>query len=94
MQKVPTKNFQWAKELDIFTSEFTLNHDENGDTGYIFEVDIEYPSELEDLHSDYSFFPEWKIINKCSKLVTTLEDKKYYVTHINMLKMALKRGLN
>ena len=30
----------------------------HGDTGYIVECDLKYPSELHDLHSDYPMAPE------------------------------------
>ena len=49
------------------------NYDE--DKGYIFEVDVEYPKNSHDLHSDLPFLPERMKINKCNKLVCKLYDK-------------------
>ena len=46
------------------------------DKGYIFEVDVEYPKDLHDLHSDLPVLPERMKINKCNKLVCNLYDKK------------------
>ena len=60
----------------IFNENFIKNYDEDSDKRYIFEVDIEYPKNLHDLRSDLSFLPERTKINKCSKLVCNLYDKK------------------
>ena len=46
------------------------------DKGYILEEDVEYPKNLHDLHSDLPFLPERMKIDKCSKLVCNLHDKK------------------
>ena len=52
------------------------DYDEDSDEGYIFKVDVEYPKNLHDLHSDLPFLPERMKTNKCSKLVCNLYDKK------------------
>jgi hypothetical protein len=55
-QKLPYKNFQWDYNFDI-------NCDVDGDTGYILEVDLDYPTELHDLHNNYPLAPEKLIVN-------------------------------
>ena len=45
------------------------------------------------LHKDFLFLPERKKINKCEKLVCSIEDKKKYVVHISDLKQTLNHGL-
>ena len=65
------------------------NYDEDSDKGYILEVDVKYPKNLHDLHSDLPFLPERTKINKCSKLVCNLYDKNNYVVTIISLKQAL-----
>ena len=92
-KKLPVSNFTWVEDLSIFTESFIKNYDENSDTGYILEVDVEYPENLHKLHRDLPFLPERIKINKCSKLVCTLYDKENYVIHIEALKQALNHGL-
>ena len=92
-KKLPVSNFTWVEDLSIFTESFIKNYDENSDTGYILEVDVEYPENLHKLHRDLPFLPERIKINKCSKLVCTLYDKENYVIHIRALKQALNHGL-
>ena len=76
-----------------FNEEFLKNYDEDSDKGYILEIDVEYPKNLHDLHSDLPFLPERMKINKCSKLVCNLYDKNNYAVHIRSLKQALDHGL-
>lgn len=73
-----------------------LNLIEDSDIGYIFEVDLHYPSELHELHNDFPFCPEKRGIDGITtnnKLLLTFYDKKNYVIHFSMLKLALQHGL-
>ena len=45
------------------------------------------------MHNNLPFLPERIKIDKCSKLVCNLYDKKIYVAHIRSLKQALNHGL-
>ena len=92
-KKLPLRNFKWLDNLSMFTEEFVKNYDENGDKGYIFEVDVEYPKKLHSVHSDLPFLPESMKINKCEKLVCNTRNKENYVIHIVSLKQALNHGL-
>ena len=80
-------------EFDMFTSDYILQLDDEGEYGYWFQVDIEYPSEIHDIHNCLPFFPEKKKVNNVTQLVCTLENKVMYSTHYTMLKLALKHGL-
>ena len=73
--------------------DFIKNYDGDSDKGYILEIDNEYPRKLRKLHSDLPILSETMKINKCSKVVCNLYDKKNYVIHIRSLKQALNHGL-
>ncbi|KAF0702093.1 Uncharacterized protein FWK35_00033771, partial [Aphis craccivora] len=61
---------------------------------YIVEVDLYYPKELHDLHSDFPLAPENSFDNEqLPKLLTTLYDKKKYIIHYETLKLYIKLGL-
>ena len=81
------------KNMLKFNEYFIKNHDEDSDKGYILEVDVEYPKNLYDFHSDLSFLPERTKINKCNKLVCNLYDKNNYFVHIRSFKQALDHNI-
>ena len=56
-QYLPYANFKWVKNIDK-TKRKLMNIKSNSSTGYILEVDLEYPQELHDIHNDYSLAPE------------------------------------
>ena len=91
-QKPPVNGFESVKKLSKFDEFLIKNYDENSDKGYFLEVDVEYPKNLNNLHSDQSFLPERKKIEKCNKLVCDFHDKKNFVVHIKGLKQALNHG--
>ena len=91
VSKVACKWFQMGKNVSKFDEEFITNYDEDTNKGYIFKVDVKYPKDFHDLHSDLQFLTEKNKINKCDKLVCNLHDKN--VVHIRFLKQALNHGL-
>ena len=55
-QYLPYSGFKWLNQKEIYR--FNVNSiEENSSIGYILEVDLEYPSELHDLHNDYPLSP-------------------------------------
>ena len=54
-QYLPINGFKWVENATGFNVA-TMNADIN--VGYILEVDLEYPKELHDSHSDYPLSPE------------------------------------
>ena len=81
---LPTHGFKWMKVDELETWELH---------SCILEVDLEYPKDLHDLHNDYPLAPEQIVVNKVSKLIPNLGDKKKYVLHYENLKQYLKLGL-
>ena len=63
-QKLLVDGFEWAKKLSEFDERFIKNYDEDNDKGYILEVDVDYPKNLFNLHSDLPFLPARKKITK------------------------------
>ena len=92
-EKLPVRGFRWMDDVSKIDEDFVKDYDKNNNKGYILDVDIDYPSKLQNLHSDLPFLPERMIINNTKKLVCNLNDKKNYIVHINVLKQALDHGL-
>ena len=63
-QYLPTGGFTWFTEKNIQElngldpSDYLFQYSETDEKGLIFEVDLEYPEELHDLHNDYPLAPE------------------------------------
>jgi hypothetical protein len=60
-QYLPTHGFRWLewdpRSTEYWTN-FMLEQKDCQDTGYFFEVDLEYPEELHDTHDQYPLAPE------------------------------------
>ena len=56
-QYLPYANFKQVKNIDKIKQKL-INIKRNSSTGYILEVDLEYPQELHDIHNDYPLAPE------------------------------------
>jgi hypothetical protein len=54
-QRLPMRDFGWADDVTIET---VIETADDAETGYILEVDLEYPEDLHDAHSDYPLAPE------------------------------------
>ena len=77
-----------TKKLSKFNEDFIKKYDEDSNTGYFLEVDIDYPKELFNLHKDLP----WEKVEKVGTLCS-IEDKEKYVIRIRALKQALNHGL-
>ena len=81
---------------------------DEGQTGYIFDVNLHYPEELHDTHNGYALGPENKAIKKymlntwqqdsynestVKKLITSFEDKENYGINYRLLKLYIQLGI-
>ena len=92
-KRLPVDGFKWVDDLSMFTEDFIKSYDEEGDVGYLLVVDVKYSIKVRMSHKYLPFLPEKMKINKCSKLVSNLNDKENYSIHIVALKPALNHGL-
>ena len=77
-KKLPLNGYKWV-DISMITEEFIKNYDEEGDTGYLLEVDVEYPKELAGAHRDLPFLAErrYKLIKKFKHEVTKEVEKAH-----------------
>ena len=80
-QKVPYKNFRWVNEKKLVGLDPT-QLGAGGETGYILQVDLEYPKDLHNLHNDYPLAPETLTINKIHKFKPNLNNKTKCILNI------------
>ena len=92
-----------AQDLDL------EDLDDEADDGYIYEVDLHYPTRLHNKHDDYPLAPESIVIDRSmyspiqstvfpesapqKKLTPNLLDRKRYLVHYKHLKLYVKLGL-
>ena len=68
-QKLPVNGFKWVKKLSKFNESFIKGYNENSETIYFLEVDVEYPKILFNLHKDLPFLPKRKKVEKYKKFI-------------------------
>ncbi|XP_043479037.1 uncharacterized protein LOC122509227 [Leptopilina heterotoma] len=92
VQPLPHGGFKWVENVD---NSFDFNVADDAPTGYILEVDLDYPDHLHDKHSDFPFCPERSKPpgSKEEKLLTILLPKRKHVLHYRALKQAIANGL-
>ena len=97
-QSLPTGGFKWIsnltkeKVMEILEKTNSSMND-MGKTGYIFEVDLEYPKELWKSHNDYPLAPEKKRVGGVEKLIGHFKPRNKYVIHYRNLRQCLELGL-
>ena len=56
-EKLPVRRFRWMDDISKIDEDFVKDSDKNNNEGYILDVDIDYPSKLQNLHSGLPFLP-------------------------------------
>ena len=54
-QKLPLGNFKWVENISEFNEDFIKSYINESDEGYFFEVDVQYPKNLQILHNYLPF---------------------------------------
>ncbi|XP_011698162.1 PREDICTED: uncharacterized protein LOC105456083, partial [Wasmannia auropunctata] len=91
-QPLPYRDFQWVNDVTNFNvTDVALD----SPIGYILEVDLEYPQNLHDAHTDLPFCPtrDKPPGKRQDKLLATVYDKKRYVIHYRTLQQCTRHGL-
>ena len=91
-QPLPTHGFKWLKDLTV-DSVINLLERRKTNKGYIFEVDLEYPSKLWKSRNDYPLAPEKTLVNGVEKLIGSFKPRKNYVVYYRNLRMCLEMGM-
>ena len=91
-QPLPYAEFRWVEDVENFDASAIAS---DSPTGYILEVDLEYPQHLHDRHTDLPFCPtrDKPPDTRQNKLLATLCDKKRYVIHYRNLQQCTRHGL-
>ena len=88
-QKLRVGNFKWLTSEEIKE----MMQDHSRIKACTLEVDLEYPKELHNLHSDYPLATENVVVNGVPKLIPNLSNKTQFVLHYTTLQLYLKHGL-
>ena len=75
-QYLPQGRFEWDEH--VYTEEEILALDDEATTGYMFEVDLQYPPSLHEKHSEYPLAPEHMVITDDLLSDWQLRKKKEY----------------
>ena len=93
--KLPYGESKYDENISMYTNEYIMNININGDYFYVFVVDIDYPKELHDEHEEFPLLVDQRTPpnDKVRKLISDLCNKKNYTISMHMLQFVLKKGL-
>ena len=85
-----TLNFQWVEDIINFDVSSIAS---DSPTGYILEVDLEYPQRLHNIHAPFCPTRAKPPGSRQDKLLATVYDKQRYVIHYRNLQQCTRHGL-
>lgn len=94
-QSLPIGRFRWLSDKECLRLGENLRNNRrvvaDAGVGYVLEVELEYPLNLHDEHSDLPLCPEQRVPRGGStpKLLTTLEGKQRYIINYQNLQQCL-----
>ena len=91
-QPLPTHGFKWLHDLTV-DGVIKLLEKRKRNKGYIFEVDLEYPSKLWKSHNDYPLAPEKMVVSGVERLIGSFKPRSHYVVHYRNLKQYLEKEI-
>ena len=86
-QLLPVGGFRFATEEEI------LNVNVSNLLPGFYDVNLEYPEELHDLHNEFPCAPEHIGEGNARPLISGLNDKENYYVHYRLLETYLRLGL-
>ena len=86
---MPYAGFKWVKNCE----NFNVFANKDPKIGYYIEADLDNPHDLHDKLSELPLLLSHEEINKETKLLGTLNDKKKYVINSENLKFAIRQGI-
>ena len=93
-ENLPHSNFKWLDEGQVvyFSNEENIqNIDNEADIGYVFDLDLEYPSDIHDDTADFPLAPEMQLVEQ--KMFSTYMKNFYETLRPNMCFTSTKKLL-
>ena len=56
-QKLILNDFKWVEYISKFNENFIKSYDDESNEGYFYEVDVQYPENLNNLLNELPFLP-------------------------------------
>ena len=75
-QKLPVNDYKWVEQTSQFNADFMKTYNNDSNDGCFFQVDVQYPQNLHNLHNDLPLLSDRMKIEKNEKFVANFPDKE------------------